>query len=89
MNHIYFKNIPDDVLPYIFEYYMIGLRHRINLRKMKELIEFTRGEPHTILQEFCSDVILVMYQANVSYAQAVKALDENERDIVNAIMELI
>lgn len=87
------ESIPDDLLPCIFEYYMIGLRHRLNLRKMKELIEFTQGEPHLILEKFCSDVILVMNQASsnfrkVSYAEARKALNNNEGDIVDAIMEL-
>ena len=82
MNHIYFENIPDDLLQYIFEYYMIGFRHRINLRKMKELIEFTQGKLRTILKEFCSDVILVMQQANVS-REAIRALTENEGERPN------
>ena len=34
------------------------------------------------------DVELVMSQANVSKAKAVKALKNNANDIVNAIMEL-
>ena len=34
------------------------------------------------------DVELVMSQANVSKAKAVKALKNNDNDIVNAIMEL-
>lgn len=34
------------------------------------------------------DVELVMSQANVSRAKAVKALKNNQNDIVNAIMEL-
>jgi nascent polypeptide-associated complex subunit alpha len=34
------------------------------------------------------DIELVMQQANVSRAKAVKALKENEGDIVNAIMDL-
>ena len=34
------------------------------------------------------DIDLVMSQANVSRAKAVKALKENDNDIVNAIMEL-
>ena len=34
------------------------------------------------------DIDLVMSQANVSRSKAVKALKDNENDIVNAIMEL-
>lgn len=34
------------------------------------------------------DVELVMSQANVSRAKAIKALKNNQNDIVNAIMEL-
>lgn len=34
------------------------------------------------------DVDLVMSQANVTRAKAVKALKNNDNDIVNAIMEL-
>ena len=34
------------------------------------------------------DIDLVMSQANVSRAKAVRALKENDNDIVNAIMEL-
>ena len=34
------------------------------------------------------DIELVMSQANVSRAKAVKALKANDSDIVNAIMEL-
>lgn len=34
------------------------------------------------------DVELVMSQANVSRAKAIKALKNNDNDIVNAIMEL-
>ena len=34
------------------------------------------------------DVELVMSQANVSKAKAVKALKNNDNDIVNALMEL-
>ena len=62
----------------------------MNLRKMKELIEFTQGEPYMILKKCCSDrdVIFVRFYTNVSYAQAVRALNENGRDPLNAIMEL-
>ena len=35
-----------------------------------------------------NDIDLVMSQANVSRSKAVKALKDNENDIVNAIMEL-
>ena len=49
MNQLYFDKIPDDTLTSIMAYYMIGLRHRTNLRKLKELIEFTYGEPQMIL----------------------------------------
>ena len=86
---MYFKNIPDDILTYLFEYYIIGLRHRLNLRNMKQLIEFTQGKPNMILTHFWSDVELVMQQANVSRARAVEALDTNEGDIVMAIMDLL
>ena len=34
------------------------------------------------------DIDLVMSQANVSRSKAVKALKDNDNDIVNAIMEL-
>lgn len=34
------------------------------------------------------DIDLVMTQANVSRAKAIKALKNNKNDIVNAIMEL-
>lgn len=34
------------------------------------------------------DVDLVMSQANVTRAKAIKALKNNDNDIVNAIMEL-
>ncbi len=34
------------------------------------------------------DIELVMSQANVSRARAIKALKSNDNDIVNAIMEL-
>jgi len=34
------------------------------------------------------DIELVMQQANVSRSKAVKALKNNQNDIVNAIMEL-
>ena len=34
------------------------------------------------------DVLLVMSQANVSRGQAVKALQNNDGDLVNAILEL-
>ena len=50
MNNYYFENMPDDILMYILDYYMIGLKYRINLKEMKELIEFTRGEPQMILK---------------------------------------
>ncbi len=84
-----FENLPDDIITYIFEYYMVGLRHRTNLRQMKELIEFTQGEPRRILNNsFWGDILLVMNHANVSRAQAVNALNTHEGDIVNAIMEL-
>lgn len=49
MNQNYFEMIPDDILTYIMGYYIIGLRHRTNNRKIKELIEFTHGEPQMIL----------------------------------------
>lgn len=90
MKDIYFENIPADILPYVFEYYMIGLRHRMNLRKMKELIEFTQGEPYMILKKCYSDrdVALVRFYTSVSYAQAVRALNENECNVVNTIMDL-
>lgn len=41
--------MPDDIINYIQAYYMIGLRHRTNLKKLKELIQFTHGEPQMIL----------------------------------------
>lgn len=41
--------MPDDMINYILGYYMIALRHRTNLRKLKELIQFTHGEPQMIL----------------------------------------
>jgi hypothetical protein len=50
MNNYYLENMPDDILMYILDYYMIGLKYRINLKEMKELIEFTRGEPQMILK---------------------------------------
>lgn len=86
MSHINFENIPDDLLQYIFEYYMIGLRHRINLRKMKELIEFTQAEPRRILKQ--TDVFIVMQYADVSLAEAVDALNRYQGDILNAIIGL-
>ena len=49
MKQIYFEQIPEDVLFIIIKYYIIGLRHRTNIRKLKELIEFTQGEPKIIL----------------------------------------
>tara|TARA_B110001452_G_C14955699_1_gene334246 strand:- start:142 stop:306 length:165 start_codon:yes stop_codon:yes gene_type:complete len=49
MNYKYFEIMPDDMINYILGYYMIGLRHRTNLRKLKELIQFTHGEPQMIL----------------------------------------
>ena len=52
MNQKYFEKLPDDVIIHILSYYMIGLRHRTNLRKIKELIQFTHGEPQMIL-DYC------------------------------------
>ena len=46
------ENIPDDILTNILAYYMIGLKHRTNFRNIKELIEFTQGEPQMILRTF-------------------------------------
>lgn len=51
MNQKYFKNIPDDILTHILMYYMIGLRHRTNIGKIKELIKFTHAEPQIILSK--------------------------------------
>ena len=44
--------MPDDLIRSIFWYYIIGLRHRTNLRKLKELIQFTSGEPQMILDYY-------------------------------------
>jgi hypothetical protein len=44
--------LPDEIMTNIFRYYMIGLRHRTNLRKIKELIIFTNGEPQMILDYY-------------------------------------
>lgn len=44
--------MPDDIITYILGYYMIGLRHRTNLMELKELIEFTHGEPQMILDYY-------------------------------------
>jgi hypothetical protein len=49
MKQIYFEKIPEDVLFIIIQYYITGLRHRTNIRKLRELIEFTQGEPKMIL----------------------------------------
>jgi len=73
---------------YIFEYYMIGLRHRKNIRKIKELIEFTQGQPNLILDNFWGDVFFIVDHVKVSRAQAVKALKNNKGDLVDAVMEL-
>ena len=37
MNNYYFENMPDDILMYILDYYMIGLKYRINLKEMNIL----------------------------------------------------
>lgn len=52
MNYKYFEIMPDDIITYILGYYMIGLRHRTNLMELKELIEFTHGEPQMILDYY-------------------------------------
>ena len=52
MQQKYFKIMPDDIITYILGYYMIGLRHRTNLRQIKELIAFTNGEPLMIFDYY-------------------------------------
>ena len=49
MNYKYFEIMPDDMINYIMVYFMIRLRHRTNISKLKELIQFTHGEPQMIL----------------------------------------
>ncbi len=41
--------LPDELIHLIFQYYIFGLRGRLVIKQLKEIIEFSRGEPGLIL----------------------------------------
>ncbi len=59
-----------------------------NEPKVQEVKEDENEEPLDAGDLDNKDIELVMSQANVSRNKAIKALQENENDVVNAIMEL-
>ncbi|XP_012660961.1 nascent polypeptide-associated complex subunit alpha [Otolemur garnettii] len=72
----------------------LGLRQvtgvtRVTIRKSKNIL-FVITKPDVVDETGVEvkDIELVMSQANVSRAKAVRALKNNSNDIVNAIMEL-
>jgi len=43
--------LPDELLNLIFQNYIFGVRGRILLRQLREVINFSRGEPSLILTD--------------------------------------
>lgn len=52
MKHL--EHLPEELRSSIFQYYLFELRHRMNIRELKYLMQFTHAEPQMILMKYYS-----------------------------------